>query len=460
MRSGHRVLAVFSAISFTVASSLAADRVTVTGNVVTTAGQPVAQATVIVYSAGVKVGYSTYCPTCYPDCGKRTISDANGAFVIAGLSSDLRFRLLVVREGYRPTFVPRIDSSAPARAVLERRPSVEDPARVVVGRLVDPAGAPLRNAIVEAQGVAEPGGRQIYGAPDGLEPLAVTNERGEFEIAYGAAATSMVLLVEARGMAPKKLLAVPTGANRQIIVLNEGAVVRGRVLQGGKPVAGAEMGLYSTNHMNGNGYEEIRVGTKEDGTFAFTNVPTPVDWHLYAKMESISARGAIQPVKLATRKDLEDVDLGDLKMSAGHRLRGRVVLADGRPIADGMRVFLTPQCQACGEEVKYELGSGGSVLRRSFALMDSQSVLLGPDGRFEFKGLASGPYQIMASVKSYGLVSGYSVLRPKGAIDEEKWKGPAEFSSRYLRAANTIEVRVDGDVDDVIMNLEPRSSPQ
>ena len=164
MRSGHRVLAVFSAISFTVASSLAADRVTVTGNVVTTAGQPVAQATVIVYSAGVKVGYSTYCPTCYPDCGKRTISDANGAFVIAGLSSDLRFRLLVVREGYRPTFVPRIDSSAPARAVLERRPAVEDSARVVLGRLVDPAGAPLRNAIVEAQGVAEPGGRQIYGA--------------------------------------------------------------------------------------------------------------------------------------------------------------------------------------------------------------------------------------------------------------------------------------------------------
>jgi hypothetical protein len=443
----------FAALCLTAASS-AAERVTITGQVVTAAGQPVDHATVIVYSAGVKQGYSTYCPTCYPDCGKRTFSDAKGAFRVDGLNPDLRFRLLVVQEGYRPAFVPGIDAAAPAKAVLQPRAPVADPARVVLGRVVDPTGRPLRDAIVEAQGVALPNGARIFGSPDGLEPLAVTNAKGDFEIAYGQPATSMVLLAEARGMAPKKLLAVPTGKDRQTIVLNDGAMVRGRVMQRGKPVSGVEMGLYSTNHYNGNGYEEIRVGTNEDGTFAFTNVSTGIDWYLYAKMDSISSRGAMQMVKVSTRKDLEEIDAGDLEIVPGHRVRGRVVLSDGRPVAPGMRVLLTPGCDNCGREVPMDVGSR-IIQSRSVGWRDSQTVVLGPDGQFEFTGLSGGPYQVMAAVKGYGLSAGYSLLRPLDAVDEEAWKRTSEFSNRRLRESSIIEIRVDKDVDGIEMKLEP-----
>jgi hypothetical protein len=54
----------------------------------------------MVYEARVHKGYSAYCPTCWIDCGKRTTTNAEGAFTISGLNPDLVFMLLVIREGF------------------------------------------------------------------------------------------------------------------------------------------------------------------------------------------------------------------------------------------------------------------------------------------------------------------------------------------------------------------------
>jgi hypothetical protein len=82
----------------------------------------------MVYKAGVKKGYSIYCPTCYADCGKHAVTDAGGNFTIGGLSPDLLFTLLVVREGYAATYVSKVDpAKGPAeKAVLKPRPLVPD----------------------------------------------------------------------------------------------------------------------------------------------------------------------------------------------------------------------------------------------------------------------------------------------------------------------------------------------
>ena len=53
-------------------------KLTITGQVDDASGKPVAQATVLVYEAGVRKGYSLYCPTCWTDCGKRATTDAEG----------------------------------------------------------------------------------------------------------------------------------------------------------------------------------------------------------------------------------------------------------------------------------------------------------------------------------------------------------------------------------------------
>ena len=103
-------------------------RLTLAGRVADSAGKPIEHATVMVYHAGVKKGYSTYCPSCYVDCGKRTITDNQGMFMFKGLSPDLWFQLLVAGEGYEPAFVNKVDpsSGAPITATLVHRKGVND----------------------------------------------------------------------------------------------------------------------------------------------------------------------------------------------------------------------------------------------------------------------------------------------------------------------------------------------
>ena len=71
-------------------------------------------------------------------------------------------------------------------------------------------------------------------------------------------------------------------------------------------------------------------------------------------------------------------NIGDIQINPGHRLGGKVVLSDGKSIADGMRVSISAD-----------------------RAWDTQTVLLKRDGSFELIGLASGKYQVFASVRGY-----------------------------------------------------------
>jgi len=436
MRSRSSLAALAACITLSTAVSLADGRAILTGKVTNSAAKPIEHATVMVYHAGVKTGYSTFCPSCYADCGKRAITVADGSFIIKGLSPDLRFQLLIVRDGYAPVFVKNVDPvEGPApTATLTPRPTTADPARVVRGRVVNANGTVVRDAVVEPRGIkfhTEDGRTTgMFGEIPGLDPIAVTNEKGEFEIAYSQPAISMVLSIEARGMAPKVFMAAKTGADRQTMTVADGAMVHGRLVQNGKPVAGAEMGIYSTNHANGAGYHEVRIGTREDGSFAFTGVPTEETWYVYGKMESIARRGATQPIEIATKSDGQDIDLGDIEIKPGHRIGGRVTLSDGKPIPQGMRVFVAAGCMACGPEVAPGL--------RTYlpGPNDTQTAPLGPDGRFEFAGLSNGPYQVWAAVNGYGMAAN-------------------KAQRNQLEMLNVIEAKVDRDIVNFDLALDP-----
>jgi hypothetical protein len=369
----------------------AADHVTLRGRVTDNLGNPLADATVVIYHAGVRVGYSTYCPSCYVDCGKRAVTDGAGAYTIAGLSPDLVFELAVIHDGYTASFAKKVDpaaGAAPAVALFPRAP-VSDPARVFRGRVVDPGGQPLRLAVIEPFALEadmdDHGPASMYGTIDGLEPMTLSNASGEFDLAYKRNAIAMLAWVEARGMAPK-LVKLSAGVERASIPVSYGTVVRGRLTNRGKPVPNAEIGLIPCTRWSGRShlqlagdpYDEIRIGTRADGTFAITNVPAEVDWYLYGKMESIASLGATAPIECRTGKDGEETDLGDIAIQPGHRVRGRVRLSDGAPIASGMRVSIAAQ-----------------------KAWDTQTVRLPPDGRFEFIGVPSGKYQMFASVLRY-----------------------------------------------------------
>ena len=364
----------------------ASNHATLTGVVTDAEGKPLDHATVLVYHAGVKRGYSTFCPSCYIDCGKRALTDTSGAFTITGLSPDLWFELLVVHDGFTPTFVKKIDPlQGPApNAALTRRTFVDDPRRVVRGLVVDKDGEAIRNAVITPLAVLV-GNKSEFGAPPGMDPIAATDERGEFEIANHEATSKVALMVEARGMAPK-FIVLQTGSERHTVTVSDGAWVRGRLMQNGRPIAGVEIGLTPPEPfqvganltISGGVYDEIRIGTREDGSFAITNVPAPGEWIVYAKMGSIESHGATLPLVIATSRDNQEVNVGDIEIKHGYRLGGRVTLSDGKQIADGMRVFI-----------------------ESDVTRDTQSLLLPPDGSFEFRGLAEGSYSIWAAVKGY-----------------------------------------------------------
>ncbi len=128
----------------------------------------------MIWHAGVRSGYNTFCPSCYRDCGKRSTTDAAGWFTIGDLDPELWFELLVVRDGYTSAFIEKVDPSIAGlkTASLTRKPIVDDPTRVVRGRVVDSHGRALRHAVVLPEGVTTQingGNHSMYGAIKGLE---------------------------------------------------------------------------------------------------------------------------------------------------------------------------------------------------------------------------------------------------------------------------------------------------
>jgi hypothetical protein len=357
----------------------APERLTITGTVLDEATkQPLAGATILVHSAGVRTGYDSFCPTCYLDCGKRGTTDTAGNFQIEGLSPDLVFTMLVIRDGYSSVFVNKHDpQKGPAATTLKPRPPVTDPKQTVRGKVVDTKGRPVKEALISQQGIRV-GDMQRFGDGDWIDLMAVSNKDGEFEIAYKIPATSMILEVTPRGMAPT-LVTLSTGPERHPVTVTEGASVRGRLTSGGKPVANAEMLLSSHRTIAGTRYADIRIGTNANGEFLITNVPPGRVWDLAPRMESLAPKGLAAPLThLETKDDGHEIKVPDIEVSPAHTIRGRIRLADDTPIPPNMRIGLNP-----------DRGS------------DRQVQLLPPDGTFEFKGVGKGIYTLSPSVKGY-----------------------------------------------------------
>ncbi|MFZ0640633.1 MAG: carboxypeptidase-like regulatory domain-containing protein [Candidatus Acidiferrales bacterium] len=408
LQSSRLILKVVAALllsCFLCAASFAFSDLSISGKVTDAQGKPLAHATVMVYHAGVTTGYNLFCPSCYADCGKRATTDSKGMFTFKRLSPDLWFQLLVASNGYEPTFVDKIvpASNKLITATLMRRQSVSDPSRVFRGRVVDSQGLALRDAVVQPVGLLLDKKQRnsvyfFHAIAPGLDPMAITDEDGGFEIAYsqpvggnpmlpgGGRPLKILVSVDARGTAPA-FAVISAGLERHRITVTDGATVRGRLVQDGKPVGDAEVGLMARgggfdddlNPVGNPYYDELRIGTQPDGSFVIPNVPTPENWYIYAKMESVATRGATGNIECATKHDDELVGLGDLQIMPAYYLRGRVVLSDGKPIPDGMRVIINPED----------------------ARLNTQTAMLPADGHFEFVGLATGSYDLSASVKGY-----------------------------------------------------------
>jgi len=216
----------------------------------------------------------------------------------------------------------------------------------------------------------------MFGGFATADSLAVANDSGEFALPIDRPVINALLRVSGRGKAPR-LVNVNTGLDSKVITVGDGATVHGLLLQDAKPLPNVELALRSIGQMSGTIYPEERVSTDEKGRFEFTNVPTGRVWNLSASSKSTAGRGAMTSFFLATERDGQDINVGNLQLRNDVSLSGRVELTDHKSIPEGVRLTIQP------------------------LQGDSQMITVDENGSFKFRGLLPGAYLIYPAVKGY-----------------------------------------------------------
>lgn len=390
-----------------------------TGTVSAKDGTPLpVPAMVFVMTAAPRSGTSTFCPSCYADCGKRARTDAEGNFKIGSLDPQLTFQILAVAKGYQPKYVSKVDPLKHTRVNIDLETIAAadaTPDRCLYGHVVDAKGRPIEGAVVEMRGIETRDGGS-WGSLPGIDPLAITDNNGDFLITAKKPFQMMTVNVTARTYADKVFRQLDSGATPHELVMTEGATLTGRVLLAGRPLAGISVGVSGTDRSAGNFAGHFEVGTDAHGKFELLNLPPDADFLIYTLMSSMKRLGAAQPRQIHTGKDGETTDAGDLVAVPAHRLAGRIVLADGQPLPTKTRLLVSR------EEV-----------------WDSVQIIPDADGRFEAAGIPSETISLSARVK------GYHVSARNASVDQ---MNPYQLVGR-----------MDHDITNLIFLLEKGPSP-
>jgi beta-lactamase regulating signal transducer with metallopeptidase domain/uncharacterized GH25 family protein/peroxiredoxin len=363
-----------------------------------------AMATVFIATAGPKNGTSPFCPSCYADCVKSAKTDAQGRFKIESLDPALVFRILVVAKDCEPKYVAKVDPArGPVKVLLEPRNYADSPpGNTLLGRVVDSQGKPIAGAAVEAHGINHKDGSGGWGSLPGVDPLAVTDEQGDFLLTSRNPFLAMDVIVESRGLARKTFTELRSGTTRHDLTMTEGAMVTGRVTWQGKPLPGVSVGMVATDRRPESFTGNFEVGTDADGRFAFINLPPNVQYQLYGIMQTLQSYGAAKSLPISTEGDGSKVDAGDLVVGPAHRVSGRVVLDDGNPIPPGTRILINRE-----------------------AAWDGLQIVLDQEGRFDTAGIPSGDVSLGVEVPGYRLSArnaGLDRLNPfliSGRVDKD-----------------------------------------
>jgi protocatechuate 3,4-dioxygenase beta subunit len=350
------------------AGAAAPQRPALAGMVTDEAGRPLAGATVYVYTAGPRQGTSPFCPSCYADCGKRQVTDGHGRFRIPAVDPGLVFRLLAVRDGYEPAFLAAADPLK-GESALELRPTDRspDPERLITGRIVDPSGAPVVGATVEPLGYRTFEGGD-FGSVPGLDPLAISDQRGEFRFRVPEVGAFAYALINARGLAPRVAANLVAGAPRDV-QLGLGTVLTGVVRDpAGRGVSGAVVHAVPADQRVETFTHWQEIATDETGRFTLQNVPAQREVTVAVRMDSLRQAGlGTAHLTLMTEGEGSVTGSIDLTATPAAPLAGRLVLKDGKPVPPGTRVVLWRQ--------------------RTF---DTQEAVVGADGAFRFAGIPRG----------------------------------------------------------------------
>jgi hypothetical protein len=342
------------------------------------------------------------------------VTDEQGKFALEDLDPELLFELLVYHDGFVPLYSRRYLDPDHGEVELTLTPhdlATREPERVLRGIVLDAHRRPIPRATIHPVGRKRGNGQQ-YGGLDGVDDLALSDENGEFALGVSAPGEELLLSIESPGYAPRTAYWLRAGPDPHEIAMQVGVTVRGVVTKDGQPLRGIELGLAQDDRSGEHFTGEHTVGTDAEGRFTFVNVPPDDAWHLYGKMASARVHGALPARPVKTGADGSTLDVGTLALEPGARLAGRVVLSDGRDLPEGLRVLL-------GREHAW----------------DTQTSEVGAGGTFAFQGVPRELCTLDARV------GGYVVSERNASCD-------------FLNRMGLLGV-VDGDVEDLVLLLEP-----
>ena len=392
-------------------SAAEAARPDLSGRVTGDDGTPVAKATVFVYSAGPKEGTSTVCPYCYPDCSKKAQTGADGRFRIESLDPRLRFRLLIVAGGHESKFETKVDPATGARQITLKplSPEALHSTNRIAGLVIGEDGRPVVGAVISPQGVQRGNGTQWGGTDEFVDPVAVADDQGRFLLLCQATVETVYAEAEGPGAAQRWVELKP--GRDHLIRMREGVAVAGRIQRDGQPVQDALVGLVTSDRLCGNFLRYDAIATDKDGRFALPNVTPEREFVVYVTIDSLHGHGAVPPKKFTTGPSGTTADLGALAVQPAHRIAGRVVLSDGKPVPPGTRLVL-------GREEAW----------------DHAEALLDAEGRFEFQGVPAESVSLSLRIK------GYKFSKRNPSLD---WRNGGVLG------------RVDRDLTNLTLLLEP-----
>ncbi len=317
---------------------LAGSGVNFSGKVVDESNKPVEGAIVVIATARPKAGPSMMCPSCYPDCAKRAITNSNGEFELKELDEQLLFQLSVGANGHQGTTTKHLDPSSnePAQFTIKPLPTGPQFARIE-GTVLGHDGKPLTGCEVSAQ--TETKGPITSSRVRSVTPVSITNEAGRFVMVAESDVDAAEFSFKAPGYALSKLDWVRRQPRDLNLTLNRGASLIGRLVFRGKPIRQAMLGIVQADRSFNNVVTPMELATDDDGVFRFDNLRPETDYVLCTHVNQ-AIKGVLPPSLVKLAADNQLVDLGEIECEPAQKLTIKVQMQDGSKIPEDCMMFL------------------------------------------------------------------------------------------------------------------------
>jgi hypothetical protein len=347
------------------------------GSVFDHKGRPIEGAVVDIATAAPRIGKGLFCPSCYPDCQKKTRTGADGKFAITGLNPALKFRVLIGSPDKRPVLTKLTDPLlAPLDVSLTDLPRDIPAERIVRGRVLDDQGNPVGGALVECGG-AKTKDRRWWGANE-VDP-AISDSNGEFTLFLPEGYLGADVEVRADGFAGVARPLLEPQAKLHEINIPTGTRVTGQLVSAGKPLPDIRIAVVQANRSAGNFFVKAIAATSDAaGEFEFNNLPANEQYVIFTVVGDQPQTQVITTKRFTALDNHKSRDLGPLSMMPALHIRGRLRPPLGEKLPSDARLVI-------GRDPAWDL----------------ISVAIEEDGRFEVHGLPPESYTLTVPVADW-----------------------------------------------------------